>query len=307
VIGGIKMVNENIETIVARSEKGPFGPGNAVREQVLRDFIQLQSKVLSIGTDLVGTRTVPWLEYTWYSGIEGNFSYPIDDSATVEPTSIGTQNYSTQLKKGMGRVTFLDTTLLRGESWESMDRQQLGITQALADTIDNLILSGLHGGASETVSATAAFGASGADEEADLLAAADKIFDLARVSGNETLSVVLPASKRSALLNTQLFGNVIQSLQDHLKGVLGMDFKYTRDDGSGGAIGSDALVLVPGAQTAEFFQYNGPGFMETELTRMPGVGFDWMLTGYMNMVVHEHQDGATPGTTKRIVKITGVQ
>ena len=86
-----------------------------------------------------------------------------------------------------------------------------------------------------------------------------------------------------------------------------MDFKYTRDDGSSGAIGSDALVLVPGAQTAEFFQYNGPGFMETELTRLPGVGFDWMLTGYMGMVVHEHQDDATAGTSKRIVKITGVQ
>ena len=86
-----------------------------------------------------------------------------------------------------------------------------------------------------------------------------------------------------------------------------MDFKYTRDDGASGAIGSDALVMIPGAQTAEFFQYNGPGFMETELTRLPGVGYDWMLTGYMGSIVHEHQDGASSGTTHRIVKITGVQ
>lgn len=299
------MANDNIETIVAST--GPFGPGDAVREQVLRDFIQLQSNVLSIGTDLVGTRTVPWLEYTWYTGVSGSFTYPIDDAATVEPTKIGTQNYSVQLKKGMGRVTFLDSTLLRGESWENMDRQQLGVTQALADKIDNLILSALHSGAGDSVSATATFGSGSADEEADILSAADKIFDLARVSGNETLAVVLPANKRSALLNTQLFGNVIQSLQDHLKGVLGMEFKYTRDDGGSGAIGSDALVMIPGAQTAEFFQYNGPGFMETELTRLPGVGYDWMLTGYMGSVVHEHQDGASAGTTKRIVKITGVQ
>lgn len=300
------MANENIETIVSAAT-GPFGPGDAVREQVLRDFIQLQSNVLSIGTDLVGTRTVPWLEYTWYTGVGGTFTYPIDDAATVEPTSIGTENYSVQLKKGMGRVTFLDSTLLRGESWENMDRQQLGVTQALADTIDNLVLSALHAGAGSSVSATATFGSSSADEELDILSAADKIFDLARVSGNERLSVILPANKRSALLNTQLFGNVIQSLQDHLKGVLGMDFKYTRDDGASGAIGSDALVLIPGAQTAEFFQYNGPGFMETELTRLPGVGYDWMLTGYMGSIVHEHQDGASSGTSHRIVKITGVQ
>lgn len=300
------MANENIETIVAGTQ-GPFGPGDSIKEQVLRDFIQLQSNVLSIGTDLVGTRTVPWLEYTWYTGVGGSFTYPIDDSATVEPTKVGTQNYSVQLKKGMGRVTFLDSTLLRGESWENMDRQQLGVTQALAESIDNLVLSALHAGAGASVAATATFGSGSADEEKDILAAADKIFDEARVSGNEILSVVLPANKRSALLNTQLFGNVIQSLQDHLKGVLGMDFKYTRDDGASGAIGSDALVMIPGAQTAEFFQYNGPGFMETELTRLPGVGYDWMLTGYMGSIVHEHQDGAASGTTKRIVKITGVQ
>jgi|TARA_R100000482_G_scaffold113633_2_gene56301 hypothetical protein len=306
------MANENLETIIARdNDAGPFGSRDAVKEQVLRDFIQLQSKVLAIGTDLVGTRTVPWLEFTWYTGVSGAFTYPIDDSATVGATKIGTKNYSVQLKKGMGRVTFLDSTLLRGETFENMNRQQLGVTQALADTIDNLILSGLHAGAGDSVAATAAFGSSTADEEKDILSAADKIFDLARVSGNETLSVVLPAVKRSALLNTQLFGNVIQSLQDHLKGVLGMDFKYTRDDGgtagTDSAIGVDALVMVPGAQTAEFFQYNGAGFRETELTRLPGVGFDWMLTGYMGMVVHEHQDGASAGTTKRIVKITGVQ
>lgn len=300
------MANENIETIVAGTQ-GPFGPGDSIKEQVLRDFIQLQSNVLSIGTDLVGTRTVPWLEYTWYTGVGGSFTYPIDDSATVEPTKVGTQNYSVQLKKGMGRVTFLDSTLLRGESWENMDRQQLGVTQALAESIDNLVLSALHAGAGASVTATATFGSGSADEEKDILAAADKIFDEARVSGNEILSVILPANKRSALLNTQLFGNVIQSLQDHLKGVLGMDFKYTRDDGASGAIGSDALVMIPGAQTAEFFQYNGPGFMETELTRLPGVGYDWMLTGYMGSIVHEHQDGAASGTTKRIVKITGVQ
>lgn len=300
------MANDNIEKIVSAAA-GPFGPGDAVREQVLRDFIQLQSNVLAIGTDLVGTRTVPWLEYTWYTGVGGSFTYPIDDSATVEPTKVGTQNYSVQLKKGMGRVTFLDSTLLRGESWENMDRQQLGVTQALADTIDNLILSALHAGSGNSVAATATFGSGSADEELDILSAADLIFDQARVSGNERLSVVLPANKRSALLNTQLFGNVIQSLQDHLQGVLGMDFKYTRDDGGSGAIGSDALVMIPGAQTAEFFQYNGPGFMETELTRLPGVGYDWMLTGYMGSIVHEHQDGASAGTTKRIVKITGVQ
>ena len=64
--------------------------------------------------------------------------------------------------------------------------------------------------------------------------------------------------------------------------------------------------MIPGAQTAEFFQYNGEGFMETELTRLPGVGYDWLLTSFMGTVVHEHQDGAAAGKNNRIFKITGV-
>ena len=46
--------------------------------------------------------------------------------------------------------------------------------------------------------------------------------------------------------------------------------------------------------------------METELTRLPGVGYDWLLTSFMGTVVHEHQDGAASGKNMRICKITGV-
>ena len=69
---------------------------------------------------------------------------------------------------------------------------------------------------------------------------------------------------------------------------------------------NDALLLIPGAETAEFFQYSGDGYTETELTRIPGVGFDWLLTSYMGTVIHEHQDGAAAGKNNRIFKITGV-
>ena len=89
--------------------------------------------------------------------------------------------------------------------------------------------------------------------------------------------------------------------------IASLSIYYTRDYGSGNAIGNDALLLVPGAETAEFFTYNGAGFQETELTRLPGVGFDWLLTSYMGSVIHEHQDGASANKTHRIVKLTGVR
>ncbi len=308
-------MNKSLEEIMnASAAAGPFGTGDAVLEQTLRDFIQLQSTRIAVGTQVVGTRTVPWLEFKWYTGVQGSFSYPLDDAATVDPTKIGTSNYTVKLQKGQGRCVFLDTVRLRGESFENIDRQQLAIVRGRADVIDNNILSTLHGGAGQSQAATAAFGAVGADEEGDLLATMDKIFAEGRVSGDEPMALILPASTRSALLNTQLYGNVVESLADHMRRIASMSIYYTRDytggkllDGAAtAAIGSDALLLIPGAETAEFFTYNGAGYQETELTRLPGVGFDWLLTGYMGTVVHEHQDGASSGLSNRIAKITGV-
>ena len=301
-------MNQTLEEILnVEAATGPFAPGDAVLEQTLRDFIQLQSNTIAIATDLVGVRSVPWLSFTWYTGVVGTFSYPLDDVALTDPTNIGTANYSAKLEKGQGRCTFLDAVRLRGESFENIDRQQLGIVRARADTIDNHIITTLVAGAEHSVAATAVFGSGSADEEGDILGAMDDIFANAKVSGNEPLALVLPADKRSAILNTTLYGNVVESLGDHLRRIANLSIYYTRDFGSGGALGNDAILMVPGAETAEFFTYNGPGFQETELTRLPGVGFDWLLTGYMGSVIHDHQDRASANKTHRIVKLTGVR
>ena len=247
---------------------GPFGKGDSVLEQTLRDFIQLQSTLLAVGTKVVGVRTVPWLTFKWFTGVEGTFTFPIDDNAVVEPTKELTQNYTATLSKGQGRCTFLDSVRLRGESFETLDRQQLAI-------VTNL----------------------------------DLIFTNARVSGDEGVALVLPTLCRSTMLNTQLFGNVILSLQEHLSNIADITVHYSRDAATSGtatALDQHGIMLIPGAQTAEFFQYNGPGFQETELTRVPGVGFDWLLTSYMGSVIHEHQDGASSGTNNRIVKLTDI-
>jgi hypothetical protein len=135
----------------------------------------------------------------------------------------------------------------------------------------------------------------------------DDIFANAKVSGNEPLALVLPADKRSAILNTTLYGNVVESLGDHLARIANLSIYYTRDFGSSGALGNSGLLMVPGAETAEFFTYNGAGFQETELTRLPGIGYDWLLTGYMGSVIHEHQDGASPNKNHRIVEIQNVR
>ena len=301
------MANETLEEILQVSAAtSPFGKGDAVLEQTLRDFIQLQSTTIAIGTTLVGVRTVGWLSFTWYTGANGTFTFPLDDNAVVDPTKIGTKNYSVKLEKGQGRCVFLDSTLLRGETFENMNRQQLAIISARADLIDNHILTKLHGGAGLTRAATAVWGAGGADEEADVIDAMEQIFVNARVSGSERLALVLPASCRGEMMNTRLYTNVLLSLQERLNSMIGLDVYYTRDFGVSGAIGKDALLMIPGAETAEFFTYNGDGYQETELTRIEGVGFSWLLTSYMGTVIHEHQDGAAAGKNNRICKITDV-
>ena len=301
----LKNMNKSLEQILTvEAAAGPFGQSDAVLEQTLRDFIQLQSTLIAVGTQIVGVRRVGWLEFTFYTGAEGTFSYPLADNAVADPTKIGTANYSVHLKKGMGRCIFLDSTLLRGESFENMDRQQLAIVRNMADVIDDLILDSLIAGAGQTVTVAGGneWDAAGADAEANILAAMDKIFENGRVSGNEPMALVVPAKHRSVLLQTTLYGNVVESLEEHLKRMSNLTIYYTRNSG----LADTALLLIPGGETAEFFQYNGDGFQETELTRIPGVGFDWMLTGYMGCIVHEMQDGAAAGKNNRICTITNI-
>lgn len=298
-------MNETLEQILTvEAAAGPFGQADAVLEQTLRDFIQLQSTLISVGTNVVGVRRVGWLEFTWYTGADGTFTYPLADNAVADPTKIGTANYSVHLKKGMGRCIFLDSTLLRGETFENIDRQQLAIIRNMADVIDDLIIEKLLDGAGQTVtiSGGAEWDTSSADAEKNILDAMDKIFENGRVSGNEPLALIVPAKYRNVLLNTTLYGNVVESLQEHLNRIANLTVYYSRNT----RLSDTALLLVPGSETAEFFQYNGDGFQETELTRIPGVGFDWMLTGYMGCVVHEHQDGAATGKNNRICKIANI-
>ena len=297
------MANETLEQILTvEAATGPFGQADAVLEQTLRDFIQLQSTLISVGTKVVGVRRVGWLEFTWYTGQDGTFTYPLADNAVTDPTKIGTSNYSVHLRKGQGRCVFLDSTLLRGESWENIDRQQLAIIRNMADVIDDLILDALRDGADQTVAVAGGseWDTASADAEANILAAMDKIFENGRVSGNEPLALIVPAKHRNVLLNTTLYGNVVESLAEHLGRIGNLTIYYTRNAG----FADTAVLMVPGAETGEFFQYNGDGFQETELTRIPGVGYDWMLTGYMGCVIHE--DGGTAGKNSRICTITNI-
>ena len=301
-----KMNNTLEEILTVEAATGQFGQADAVLEQTLRDFIELQSTTIAVGTQIVGVRSVPYLEFTWYSGAEGTFTYPLADNAVTDPTKVGTASYSVHLKKGQGRCIFLDSTLLRGESFENMDRQQMAIVRNRASVIDNLIISALIDGAGQsvTVSGGAEWDSGSGDAEANILDAVDKIFTNGRVSGDEPIAIIMPTTARKTLMATTLYGNVVESLADNLSRKMGITFYYSRD----ALLADTALVLVPGAETAEFLQYNGDGFQETELTRIPGVGFDWMLTGYMACVVHEHQDTQAAGSGKndRICKITNI-
>lgn len=299
------MPNETLEEILTiEAATGPFGQADAVLEQTLRDFIELQSTTIAVGTKVVGVRSVPYLEFTFYTGAEGTFTYPLADNAVADATKIGTASYSIHLKKGQGRCIFLDSTLLRGETFENLDRQQMAIVRNRASVIDNLIISALIDGAGQSVAVagSAEWDSAGGDAEANILTAMDKIFENGRVSGDEPIAMIVPTKHRNVLLQTTLYGNVVESLQDHLKRMANLTIYYSRDS----LLADTALVLIPGAETAEFLQYNGDGFMETELTRIPGVGYDWMLTGYMACVIHEMQDGAASGKNNRICKITNI-
>ena len=120
---------------------------------------------------------------------KSSFTFPIDDNAVVDPTNIGTlPNYTVSLEKGQGRTVFLDSVRLRGERFETMDRQQLAIVTAKASTIDNHILTNLYAGAGQSQAVTNnAWTNTTNDAEHDVLLTMDKIFANARVTGDEGL------------------------------------------------------------------------------------------------------------------------
>ena len=214
------MPNETLEQILTiEAAAGPFGQSDAVLEQTLRDFIELQSTTISVGTKVVGVRSVPYLEFTFYTGAEGTFTYPLADNAVTDPTKIGTASYSVHLKKGQGRCIFLDSTLLRGETFENLDRQQMAIVRNRATVIDNLIISALIAGAGQSVAVASGseWDTTSEDAEGNILTAMDKIFENGRVSGDEPLALIVPSKHRNVLLNTTLYGNVVESLQEHLQ------------------------------------------------------------------------------------------
>ena len=168
----MKKMNQTLEQILTvEAAAGAFGQADAVLEQTLRDFIELQSTTIAVGTNVVGVRSVPYLEFTWYTGAEGTFTYPLADNAVADPTKIGTANYSVHLKKGQGRCIFLDSTLLRGETFENMDRQQMAIVRNRASVIDNLIIDALIDGAGQSlaVAGGSECDTSSADAEANIL------------------------------------------------------------------------------------------------------------------------------------------
>ncbi len=88
-----QILGQNVQADAATSPAdGPFTKQDSVLQQTLRDFIQLQSTLISVGTKVVGVRRVGWLEFTWYTGADGTFTYPLADNAVADPTKIGTQN-----------------------------------------------------------------------------------------------------------------------------------------------------------------------------------------------------------------------
>ena len=65
------------EILQVEAAAGPFSTGDAVIEQTLRDFIQLQSTTIAVGTQVVGVRSVSWMDFKWYTGVNGSFSFPL--------------------------------------------------------------------------------------------------------------------------------------------------------------------------------------------------------------------------------------
>ena len=123
------------------------------------------------------------------------------------------------------------------------------------------------------------------------------------------VSLIVPVGAFQYINKLTLIGNVQQTLKSYLKTVYNMNIFVTRSEQLGTSASTDALMLVPGAMTAQHGVLSAKAAAAAnvplvESERIMGSGYDYLITRWWKTVIID--DGSTAGQTDRIVKITGV-
>jgi hypothetical protein len=293
-------------------------PGQTLPEKVPKDtghvasILYQASDLISIGTKIspVTMHDDEHIDIYWTSGVDGLSG--VSKDADVDFKNLTYTKITGDMVWDKYPFMIMDSSKLR--TIDAMARQKNLKSGAdwLAGSLDNHILSALHGGAGQSEAATDTWDAATADIEADIKAIWQACAANSNANTNEIFNcyLIVPMDVYGEVKSLQLINNQQVQFDNYFKGSLGITIFPTRDYGSGSALGNDALFVFAGDNTSATFRFNpssarakGVPLVETE--RIVGKG-----DGYIAQQAHKTiiiEDSAGAGTTSRIGKITDVR
>jgi hypothetical protein len=271
------------------------------KKDIIRELVYLKADLLLPAKAAVVMKPVPILE----------MKYDIPRITTIAPDEIseGTRSprrhmefwqMPVSLRKYQTTVMTTDEAKARmmGAYQTSMTVQ--AVSTGMAQAIDSEIFATLVAATGQTVTAGAKWDASAASPATDVASILGKIFDNTNIMDSDlgSIQIYCPAKVWSFLKMPKDTGLLYMTVKTWMEREQQVTITPTR------RLTTDALVVLPGEQTAHHLTYNGTDIPTAEARREEGVGDEFIITRYYTTVVIPEEEGGT--TTSRLGLIKDV-
>lgn len=300
------MPNYKIEDIV-QAPKGETTSDDVVKANLVREIIEKQSDLISVGTDVIPERLFGALDvdFSYPGEIEGE--YPVDENSTVDRERVVWNEFDLQLKQAEARFMLTDIARIREQESLQNEMSMQRAAEAIAKRKDINILRRLMEGAPEqnTIqldrNADEGWDQDNGDAENNIVNAWNRIFDHSNVNeaDSDNTYVVVPASVFGQLNQLQLINNVQQPLREYIEDAYGFSIRFSRHLPE-----NSALVAVGGSQTAIHGVLDNDTIDMVETQRVFGRGDDWLMKQFFETAIVE--DEGLNSESFRIAKVENV-
>jgi len=292
----------NVDEIIRRIKlQGVTVESEIIKADVIREIIYKRVEEM-----LVWGKVIPIInlarpdvrfEYPSKIEVEGPLAPQAESSADV--ITWGRVDFSIH-DKYEGRFIIDDMALarqLRNEQYRAGVRR---LTESMQKKEDAEMQSAVDAGAGNTIAATAAWNATGADPAKDMIAAIRKVLKAedATIDDMARVSFVMPVECYCEIMKLQDIANIRTSLLQWMTDTYKVKFYPTK------TLDTTMFCLIAGSDTARHYVFRPPNVPLVEEGRIKGVGVEYVVRRFFKTWVVP--DSAAVTTSKRICKVTGV-
>jgi len=274
-----------------------------IRKEIVREVIYKEARLLAVGTKVVPEREFGDLDIKISFPEEMAAEYPVPEYVTGELVApLKFVEAKMTLQKAVVRYAISDESLLRQLQDYQARFSRRRASEALAKKKDAEILDALKAGAGQTVTVAAGneWDTAAGKPADDIVKAIGLILDKSNILDTDIrgMAVIVPTTVYHYLLKLQTIENVMTTVKAWFEQGYGLRFYPTRhfDD--------DAIVMVPGEQTAVHGVLRTNLFPLVEEERVKGRGYEYIIRQYFKTLVIP--ESSTQSTSNRICKISNV-